>query len=222
MSIQAFKLKTPGKLSPRVKFLRDYYFEGVNRDWNNEYRCYTTGTDWDVLFDETPYHIVPETYAFHKTFTVSMRQSAKTVPVDENFWKNPLVVRKAMFFDKVMCEYMPCTVLPHDLLCGANFNTVFSMCLTKRENKERDRLLNGKYGAAAAMKWFHDHGYGNAGATSGHLISDYARVLDIGFSGIYGEIKKIYDEMTSKEREGEGGAPDKSYDDSGASAKKAR
>ena len=27
------------------------------------------------------------------------------------------------------------------------------------------------------MLWFHNHGYGNTGATSGHLIPDYSRVL---------------------------------------------
>ena len=33
----------------------------------------------------------------------------------------------------------------------------------------------GKDGARAALLWFHNHGYGNTGATSGHLIPDYAR-----------------------------------------------
>ena len=196
MTTTAYKLKVPGKLSPRVKFLRDYYFEGTSRDWNNEYRCFTTGTDWDILYDETPYYIVPETYAFHKTFTISTKQAAEVVPVDDKFWKEPLVVRKAMFLDKVMCEHMPCEILENDLLCGANFNTIFSMCLTKKEQKKRDKLINGKNGAAAAMKWFHDHGYGNSGATSGHIISDYARVLEIGFSGIYKELEEIYEGMS--------------------------
>ena len=55
MSESAAKLKTPGNLSPRVKYLRDYFFQGTERDWNNEFRCYPTGTDWDVLYDEKPY-----------------------------------------------------------------------------------------------------------------------------------------------------------------------
>ena len=201
-----FRCKEPGKLAPRIKFLRDYYFEGTNRAWNNEYRCYTTGTDWDILYDETPYHIVPETFAFHKAFTVSTRQAAEVIPVDRDFWKQPLVVRKAMFLDKVMCEYMPVEILDPDLLCGANFNTIFSMCLNKKEQKKRDKLLNGKNGAAKAMKWFHDHGYGNAGATSGHIIPNLERVLTTGFSGIYEELKAIFDGMDKRQQTSQDGA----------------
>ncbi len=40
------------------------------------------------------------------------------------------------------------------------------------------------------MKWFHDHGYGNAGATSGHLIPDYPRVLNDGWKGIYADLER--------------------------------
>ncbi len=57
-------IKKPGELSPRTKWLRDYYFEGVNRKWNNEYTGYTTGTPWDCQFDEMTYYIVPENHTF--------------------------------------------------------------------------------------------------------------------------------------------------------------
>ena len=40
-----FDIKAPRNLSERISWLRDYYFEGVNRKWNNEYISYTTGTD---------------------------------------------------------------------------------------------------------------------------------------------------------------------------------
>ena len=206
MSESIAKLKTPGKLSPRVKWLRDYYFEGTKRDWNNEFRCFTTGTDWDILYDETPYYIVPETFAFHKTFTASTRQAASVVNLEKDFWDMPLVVRKAVFLDKVMTEYMPCEIIDNDLLAGANFNAFTSMCLNKKEYKKRDKLLNGKKGAAKAMKWFHDHGYGNSGATSGHLIADYERILKIGFSGVYKELSEIYESMNKKERKSSAGA----------------
>ena len=203
MSSSAYKLKKPGSLSPRIKFLRDYYFQGIKREWNNEYRCYTTGTEWDTVYDEMPYYIVPETFAFHKTFTASIKQAAESVPVNKIFWDMSLVERKAYFLDKVMCEYMPCEIIPKDLLCGANFNLMTSMCLTKSEQKKRDKRLKE---AAYSMKWFHDHGYGNSGATSGHIISDYARVLEIGFSGIYSELKEIYDAMPKEDKNSKNGA----------------
>lgn len=55
-------LKQPHGLSPRISKLRSYYFEGADRRWNNEYTSWTTGTPWDVQFNELTYYIVPEVY----------------------------------------------------------------------------------------------------------------------------------------------------------------
>ena len=56
------------------------------------------------------------------------------------------------------------------------------------------------------MKWFHDHGYGNAGATSGHLVPGYERLLKIGWKGVYAELLSLYNALEGKEREGAKGA----------------
>jgi formate C-acetyltransferase len=37
-------IKEPKGLSKRVLWLRDYYFRGNDRAWNNEYTSWTTGT----------------------------------------------------------------------------------------------------------------------------------------------------------------------------------
>jgi hypothetical protein len=58
----AFSLKTPHGLSPRIGWLRDYYFQGTQRVWNNEFTCWSTGTPWDIQFNEMTYYIVPEIY----------------------------------------------------------------------------------------------------------------------------------------------------------------
>lgn len=134
-------IKEPGELSPRVKWLRDYYFEGTNRKWNNEYVVYTDGTPWDIQFDEISYFIVPETYAFLKTYVVSCRQSAQKVDVPDDFFNWSIPERKAWFTREVVTRHMPVEILPRDLLCGAQFNLQYSMCLTKNEQKERDRLV---------------------------------------------------------------------------------
>ena len=47
-----FKLAESHDLSPRQKWLRDYYFKGVEREWNAEYMAFTTGTDWDIIWNE--------------------------------------------------------------------------------------------------------------------------------------------------------------------------
>ena len=67
-TIPAYQIKQTKNLSPRIQWLRDYYFQGVKRRWNNEYTSWTTGTDWDFQYEEASFHIVPETYSFLKTF----------------------------------------------------------------------------------------------------------------------------------------------------------
>ena len=58
----------------------------------------------------------------------------------------------------------------------------------------------GKDGARTAMKWFHDHGYGNSGATCGHLIPDHPRALTLGWKGIYAELESLYRNLSEAEK----------------------
>ena len=196
-------VKKPGNLSPRVKWLRDYYFAGTKRKWNNEYNPYTTGTPWDTQFDELTYYIVPETYTFLPTFTQSFKQISQVVPVDDAFWKKPLVERKADFTKKCVVEYLPMEILPGDLLCGARFNMMYSMCLTKEQQAERDKLV---LEARKSMLWLFNHGYGNSGATSGHLIPDYKKIIDKGFKAEYEYLQGLYEKLPQAEKDGGKGA----------------
>lgn len=196
-------VKQPGNLSPRVKWLRDYYFEGTKRKWNNEYCSYTTGTPWDVQFDEITYFIVPEMYTYLSPFTASFKNFSEVIPVDEDFWKKPIVERKAIFTKKAVCEKLPVEILPGDLLCGAKFNMMYSMCLTKQEQKERDKLVKE---ARKTMKFIYQHGYGNSGATSGHVVSNYERILKRGFKGEFEYIEGLYNKLSEADKNGEKGA----------------
>lgn len=148
-------VKQPGNLSPRVKWLRDYYFEDTKRKWNNEYCSYTTGTPWDLQFDELTYFIAPEMYSYLSPFTASFKNFSEVIPVDEDFWKKSIVERKAIFTKKAVCEKLPVEILPGDLLCGARFNMMYSMCLTKQEQKERDKLVKE---ARKTMYFIYQHG----------------------------------------------------------------
>lgn len=196
-------VKKPGNLSPRVQWLRDYYFEGVQRKWNNEYSSYTTGTPWDTQFDEMTYYIVPELYTYLDAFTASFKQFSEVVEMPKEFWKKSLVERKADFTKKVVVEKLPMEILPGDLLCGARFNMMYSMCLTKKEQKERDKRIKE---ARKSMRLLFDHGYGNSGATSGHLIPDHKRILERGFKGEYEYIECLYNKLSEKDKKGEKGA----------------
>lgn len=199
-------IKTPAGLTERVTWLRDYYFLGADRAWNNEQTCWTTGTPRDIVFNEMTYYIVPETYTLMQTIKSSYRMAAREVKLHPDFWTWPLSERRAWFTREVMVEYLPKEILPGDLIAGGRFNVQCSLCLTEKETKEYDRLLLGKNGARAMMKKFHDHGYGNAGATSGHMIPDYARALRLGWKGIHADLVARYNALPASEHRGPKGA----------------
>jgi len=201
-----FSIKQPGKLSQRIKWLRDYYFQGVSRRWNNEFTGFTTGTPWDIQYLELNYYIVPETYVFFPTFTGAFQQVSSKVELPEDFWKWSLPERSAWFIKEVMVYYLPHEVLPGDLIAGGRFNVQASRCLTERETRRYEKDVYGKNGIRAAELWLHDHGYGNAGPTSGHLIPDYARVLKEGWKGIHEELNRKLSALNTKDYDGKKGA----------------
>jgi formate C-acetyltransferase len=203
---QAYKIKTPKNLSQRIQWLRDYYFQGVNRNWNNEYTSWTTGSTWDFQYEEPSFHIVPETYGFLQTFRASYQQTAYPVDLPSAFWHWSLSERRAWFNKEVMVNYVPHEILPGDLLVGARFNIMTSTCFTERQAKSYLKKIQGKNGARQALLWFHNHGYGNAGATSGHLIPDYGRVMEVGWKGIQKEIQDNYQRLATTEKKGKQGA----------------
>ena len=90
------KIKEPKNLSPRINWLRNYYFQGAKRAWNNEFTAWTTGTPWDLQYNELTYYIVPETYPFLPTFRASFRQAARPVRLADDFWDLSLPERRAI------------------------------------------------------------------------------------------------------------------------------
>jgi pyruvate-formate lyase len=201
-----YAIKTPTNLSPRIAALRDFYFQGVKRAWNNEFTSWTTGTPWDFQFNELTFYIVPETYTFFPTFRASFRQAARMVDLDPRFWSWSLPERRSWFVKEVMTRYLPCEILSGDLIAGARFNVMTSCCLNRAEAAEYDRRVVAKGGTRESVLWFHNHGYGNAGATSGHLIPDYPLVLTRGWKGVHEEIEKRLASLRERERRGPKGA----------------
>lgn len=201
-----FSIKTPTNLSPRIQWLRDYYFQGVARAWNNEYTSWTTGTPWDFQYNELTFYIVPETYSFLQTFRSAFKQVARPVKLHPDFWSWSLPERRAWFNHQVMVHYLPKEILPGDLLAGGRFNIQTSTCLTEKETKERDSLVYGPDGSRSAMLWFHNHGYGNVGATSGHLIPDYGRIIREGWKNVYAELETTYVALSQADKNSKKGA----------------
>ena len=200
------QIKETKGLSKRIVRLRDYYFKGADRAWNNQATSWTTGTGWDVQFNEMTFYIVPETYMLMQSLLSSYRQSARPVALPDDFWDKSLVERRAWFIREVMVNYLPKELLPGDLLAGSRFNIVASMCMTEKEQKDFNRLTRGKNGARESVFWFHGHGYGNAGATSGHLIPGHERALILGWKGIHAELESRYSSLSKEKQDGSAGA----------------
>jgi formate C-acetyltransferase len=200
------RLKEAFGLSPRVEKLRNWYFEGAGRSWYNEYTAWTTGTAWDVQFNELTFYIVPEVYTLMQAMRGSFRLAARPVALRPDFWELSLPERRAWFVKEVMTSYLPRDLLPGDLLAGSRFNIQTSLCLNESEARTFDRLVLGKKGARAVALDFHNHGFGNAGATSGHLVPGYERVLAIGWKGLRAGIEARYAELSEAGRKGPKGA----------------
>ena len=140
-------------------------------------------------FPEITFYIVPEVYTLLQAMGGSFRLAARPVVVRPDFWELSLPERRAWFVKEVMTEYLPKEILPGDLLAGARFNIQTSLCLDRKEAKDFERLTSGPKGARRAVLGFHNHGYGNAGATSGHVIPGHERALKLGWKGIREEIE---------------------------------
>jgi hypothetical protein len=129
-------VKQPGNLSPRVKWLRDYYFEGTKGNGITNIPAIPPAHHGTFSLIQLTYFIVPEMYTYMYPFTASFRSFSEVIPVPDDFWNKSIVERKAIFTKKAVCEKLPIEILPGDLLCGAKFNMMYSMCLTKEEQKD--------------------------------------------------------------------------------------
>ena len=201
-----YPIKKPGRLSPRIQWLRDYYFQGVNRAWNNEATSWSSGTPWDFQYEEFSFYIVPETYTFFPTFRGAFIQNARPISLHPDFWKRSIAERKAWFLKEVMLNNLPQEILPGDLIAGGRFNVITSTCLDEAQAKAYLDMVEGKHGLRQAILDFHNHGFGNVGSTSGHLIPDYARVINYGFKSIHAEIQQKLNSLSAEEKTGAKGA----------------
>jgi formate C-acetyltransferase len=199
-------MKEPHDLSDRIRWLRDYYFSGVKRKWNNEFIPLTTGAEWDELFDEITFYVVPETYAFYQQFVTSTKQAAHKVPVPDDFFSWSIAERRAWFIREAMVNHVPQEVLTGDLIAGGRFNLLASRCWSKAEARARNARVFGKNGTRAKMKEYHERGFGNCGATSAHIIPDYAQILKSGFKTVSAHIDEAYDGLTPEQKKGARGA----------------
>ncbi|MHA1230694.1 MAG: pyruvate formate lyase family protein, partial [Candidatus Helarchaeota archaeon] len=123
---------------------------------------------------------------------------AQIVELPLDFWEKSLIVRRSIFFKRVIEEYLPVKILEGELIVGSYFNTALSKCLNLEETKDWLKLEKQWLKQA---NFVHFNGIGNAGAIPGHIIPNYPKVLKLGFKGIKHEIENAIKEIEEKEKE---------------------
>ncbi|MBN2157354.1 MAG: hypothetical protein JW776_15015 [Candidatus Lokiarchaeota archaeon] len=200
-----YNLAEPHDLSPRSKWLRDYYFRGLDREWNNEYDPYSTGVEWDRIWAELDFYIVPEAMGFmgkkkRGPFGSSIDLMGKPVKLPKIFWEKSLPERRMIFFEEAMVNNTPQEIVGPSLLAGSRFNLQLSKCFTQKEEEEFNKKLVKDIRPSV---WkFHEYGFGNLGATGGHLIPDFPTIINKGFKYVHKLAQDKYNELSDREKRG--------------------
>ena len=175
-------------LSPRVRQLRDQFWDFYKRDYTNEVRAFTSGASWDQVYSPWNWTSAPEMMMFFEGAKAYLLADATRVELPPGFWDEPLVVRRAIFFKRVLEEYLPVQILEGELVVGSHFSTAFSRTLTRSEARRFARMEKRFMSEAKRLNGL---GVGNCGAVPGHLIPDYPRVLREGWHAIQAEADGI-------------------------------
>jgi len=193
-AISPAQLWCAAPLPPRIQKLRDQFFSFYERDYTNEVRAYTTGTPWDTVYSIWSWTNVPEMAMFFHGARSYLLAAARPVELPEGFWKEPLVVRRALFFHEVVKSHLPVQILDGELVVGSHFSTALSRCLKKDEARRRD-----KEEQAFLNQWqsLNNLGIGNCGAVPGHLVPDYPKALRLGWKGLQEEAQAALDNPSS-------------------------
>ena len=99
-----FKIWAPAEnLSPRVKKLREEYFDYDNRDYfRNESIPYSTGVEWDSVYTPHERTIVPEFIPVLDSVQDTLLAFSRKIHLPEGFWSEPIIVRHALFFKEAL------------------------------------------------------------------------------------------------------------------------
>ncbi len=183
-------------LSMRVKRLRKHFYSFHERKETNEPLAFTTGTAWDEVYSMHDWANEPALYPFFPSVNATLQAMAIPIELPDYFFSKTLPLRRAVFFHEVMTKYMPVTILDGELIVGFNFNTALSKSLTKSEAKVRNKEMDKWFTKA---KRLNSVGVGTASSVPGHVIPNYAKVMQIGLNGLVEEYSEILKSDISKE-----------------------
>jgi hypothetical protein len=174
--------------------LRDQFWDFYNRDYTNEVRAFTTGTSWDQVYAPWNWTTAPEMMMFFEGAKAYLLADATRVELPPGFWYQPLVVRRAIFFKRVLEQYLPVQILEGELVVGSHFSTSLSRTLTRSEGRQFARMEKRFMKKVQRLDRL---GVGNCGAVPGHLIPDYPRILHHGWRAIQTEADAIASDPAS-------------------------
>lgn len=183
-----------GSLSERVRHLRKHFYSFNEREETNEPYAFSTGTDWDALYSTHDWANEPTLYQFFPSVSATLEAMAIPVELPSGYWSHGLEMRRASFFYEVMTKYMPVTILDGELIVGFNFNTALSRSLNKGESKKRNKEMARWFDEA---KRLNEVGIGTAASVPGHIIPNYAKVLEVGMKGIVEEYENLLKDVES-------------------------
>jgi formate C-acetyltransferase len=167
---------------------------------------FTTGETWERGVRRNKFSDVPEVYSFFQRSAGRFKWPAIRLSRPKDFYSLSIAERRAWLMKEAIVNRVPQEILPGDLIAGGRFNVMASRCWSKQEAKRRNDLLLSKEGIRKATFEFQDRGYGNCGATSGHLIPDYPRILKDGFSGVKADLEAKLNALTPAATRQKGGS----------------
>jgi Pyruvate formate lyase-like len=153
----------------------------------NRLRCFSAGPD-DILFSPYRWGGFPPVFSYLDTFADSLANCAEQIDLPDDFWREPLVIRRAIIFRDVLRKKLPISIEPWELIVGAPCPVALSKVLKSSERVRFNEL---------EQQWRHqaskliDFGIGSAALSTAHLSPDFGRVLTEGFSGIRAEIEAV-------------------------------
>lgn len=182
-------------LSPRIRRLRDCYFMDEEREFQNNVMSFTTGIANDVVYQILDFISVPDMLGgVLQANRDGLAAMAIKLDLPPDLWDHPLIIAKALFFQRVLQE-MPIDILDDELIVGGRFCTSLSTCLSEEETEEFRRIeaeLIEKSERILSL------GLSCGGITPGHIIQNHAKVLQKGFRGIKEEAEGLLERTASE------------------------
>jgi formate C-acetyltransferase len=182
-------------LSPRIRHLRDYYFLDEQREFQNNVMSFTTGVPNDVVYQILDFISVPDMLGgVLQANRDGLAAMAVNLELPTDFWEQPLVIRKALFFHRVLQE-IPVDILDDELIVGGRFCTSLSTCLTAEKTEE---FIGIEAELIEKSERILSRGLSCGGITPGHIIQNHAKVLQKGFRGIKEEAEGLLERTASE------------------------